>query len=74
MTIDELTTAALQLKLKQRARLAERLLRSLDDLNEDEIQELWVKEALRRKAELDRNPEMAIPGEDVLRALRDRLA
>ena len=32
----------------QRARLAERLLERLDNLQDDELERLWVSEALRR--------------------------
>ena len=73
MTIDELTNAALQLTPKERARLAERLLASLDSPDEPEILDLWVTEALRRNAALDRDPGLARPGEEVLRAARERL-
>ena len=74
MTVEELTNAVLQLTVKERAQLAGQLLKSLDDLSEDEVQELWVREAERRDAEMDRNPTIGRPGEEVLRAARDRLA
>ena len=49
MTDSELVTQqALDLDLKDRARLAERLLESLDGVSEEEIQELWLDEAERR--------------------------
>lgn len=53
MSIDELETEALKLDPKGRARLAERLLASLDELSEDENAALWAEEAARRNAAWD---------------------
>jgi putative addiction module component (TIGR02574 family) len=46
--VELITQQALDLDLKERARLAERLLKSLDGVSEEEIQELWLDEAERR--------------------------
>jgi hypothetical protein len=68
----QIEEAALNLDDRSRARLAEKLLRSLDDLSEEESDALWAEEAKRRDAELDdANP--GRPAEDVLRDLRARL-
>ena len=48
MSIDELEAAALKLEPKARARLAERLLDSLEHLSPDENARLWAEEAQRR--------------------------
>ena len=48
MTISEIEAAALNLDTDLRAALAEKLLRSLEDLSQEEIDRLWVEEALRR--------------------------
>ena len=47
-TVDELTRTALGLSMEDRAVLAERLLASLDDLDERELDRLWAEEAARR--------------------------
>jgi hypothetical protein len=73
MSIDELETEALKLDSSARARLAERLLRSLDELSAAETERLWAEEALRRDAEMDRDPAASRPGDDVLRDARARL-
>lgn len=54
MSIEELEDEALKLDPKNRARLAERLLASLDDLSETESARLWAEEAARRSAVWDR--------------------
>jgi putative addiction module component (TIGR02574 family) len=48
-----LTREALALPAQERARLAELLLSSLDDLPDQEVERLWVTEAQRRAAEID---------------------
>ena len=47
------TREALALPAPERARLAELLLSSLDDLPEQEVERVWVTEAQRRAAEID---------------------
>ena len=74
MTINEVEAAALSLDLSGRAALAEKLLRSLEDLSQEEIEQLWADEALRRDQELDAGTAKARDGEEVLRELRTRLS
>jgi hypothetical protein len=50
MRIEELEAEALKLSLEARARLAERLLESLENLSEEENARLWSAEAERRNA------------------------
>jgi len=52
MTIDELEREALALDPRGRARLAHRLLDSLDELSEAEVEQLWLEESERRLAEV----------------------
>lgn len=47
----EVLRSALSLNLDDRAALAERLLASLDELDEEEAQRLWAEEAQRRLQE-----------------------
>ena len=48
MSIDELEAEALKLAPAARARLAERLLESLETLSDEENARLWAEEARRR--------------------------
>lgn len=72
MTMNEVEAAALALDVAARARLAQRLLHSLEDLSEEEIENLWAEEALRRDGELDAGTAKARGAEDVFRDLRAR--
>ena len=74
MTINEVEAAALSLDLSGQAALAEKLLRSLEDLSQEEIEQLWADEALRRDQELDAGKAKARDGEEVLRELRTRFS
>jgi hypothetical protein len=67
MSINEIEVAALRLRPKDRARLAELLLESLEQLADGEIETLWAEEAIRRDAELDADPTSGRPSADVLR-------
>jgi len=48
MSIDEIESAVLKLAAAERARLAERLLESLEQLSNEENSKLWADEAIRR--------------------------
>lgn len=74
MTIADLEAELLDLAPRERARLAQRLLQSLEALSEQEIEALWLDEADRRDQQLDADPSRAIPGEDVLREARSLLS
>ena len=53
MNLEELKSEALKLAPEARAKLAQILLKSLEDLSEAEIERLWVEEAIRRDEEFD---------------------
>lgn len=74
MTVADLEAKVLELKPKERARLAQRILESLEILSDDEIETLWLEEADRRDQALDADPSRAIPGAEVLREARALLA
>ena len=74
MSIDELEAAVLKLDPKSRARLAGKLLESLDTLSREENEQLWLEEARRRDAELDRDPGAGRPAADVIRDARAKLS
>ncbi|HEY0557767.1 MAG TPA: addiction module protein [Thermoanaerobaculia bacterium] len=74
MTIADLESKILELDPKERARLAQRLLESLEALSEAEVEALWLREADHRDQQLDQDPSRAIPGADVLREARSLLS
>ena len=74
MTIEQVENEALKLKPEARAELAEKLLRSLEDLSDEEIERLWAEEALRRDAELDAGTASIRDAEDVFRDARARIS
>lgn len=57
-----------------RARLAEKLLLSLDAPSEEENLLLWVAEAERRLRSLRAGKAREIPGDDVLRRAREAIS
>ena len=73
MSIEELESAALKLDPKARARLAGRLLESLDDLSPDENARLWAEEAQRRAEAEVAGSLAARPAEDVFRDAQARV-
>jgi putative addiction module component (TIGR02574 family) len=68
----EITKVALSLPPRSRAKLAEKLLASLDDSTQPEIDALWAKEAENRVEELEHGQVKAIPVADVFRKLKIR--
>jgi len=74
MTMEQVESEALKLKPEARAELAEKLLRSLEDLSEEDIERLWAKEAVRRDAELDSGRATMRDAEDVFRGARARFS
>lgn len=73
MTLPELLDEALKLPVSERARLAESLLKSLDEFSEAEHRRLWSDEAARRSVEMDADPSLGRPVAEVLRDARARL-
>jgi hypothetical protein len=73
MTIEELEIEALKLDLTSRAKLASKLLQSLDELSEAVNERLWAEEALRRNEEMEKGVVEGRPAEDVMREARARL-
>lgn len=74
MTIEELEAEALQLHPSLRARLAGKLLHSLEALSEAENEHLWAEEALRRHQELEAGTAVVRSAEEVFRDARTRLS
>jgi putative addiction module component (TIGR02574 family) len=64
---------ALELPIDKRAKLAQRLLESLDDLSEAEAERLWANEAARRAREIDEGKVQLVSSEEFERRMRTRL-
>lgn len=69
----QLESKALKLPAKDRARLAKRLIASLDPEPEEGAEEAWAREIERRVEELRTGKVRARPAEDVLREIRSKL-
>ena len=72
--VEQITEAALSLPSEARALLADRLVESLDPIQDQEIQELWAAEALRRRDEVRSGVVKTIPGSEALERVRRALA
>ena len=70
-TLEEIEAAAMRLTPAERARLAERLLVSLDE--DDEILATWVAEAERRGDAFDRGEMEAIDFDESIARARARI-
>jgi len=69
----ELFDEAISLPVEIRAKLVEKLLRSLNP-SQKEIDKLWAKEAEQRVEEIKSGKVKTIPGERVFKKIRDRLS
>jgi putative addiction module component (TIGR02574 family) len=65
VTTEDLLAAVLKLPLEQRAALADRLLRSLDELPEPERKKLWLDVSERRLQEMREGKVREIPADEV---------
>ena len=73
LTIDQITTEAMQLSVSSRAELAEKLVESLDFSEDDDLQRIWAVEAIRRRDDVRSGRVQTIPGEQVLAEVRQML-
>ncbi len=71
MSVNSIEQEALGLDLKGRARLASILLRSLDDISEEECEKLWAEEASSRLSEMDRGQVAGVPFEKAVSEARE---
>ena len=69
----ELESEAMKLSRRQRARLAQRLISSLDQEVDAHAERLWLAEAERRLADLTSGKVAASPAERVLKKVRAAL-
>jgi putative addiction module component (TIGR02574 family) len=69
----ELESKALRLPRRERARLAQRLISSLDAEADADVDKLWLQEAERRLDELKSGKVAGIPAQKVIRKARSTL-
>ena len=73
MSIDEFEAEALKLAPTVRARLAAKLLESLEALSDEENLRLWAEEAQRRDEACEATGASGHPAEEIFRDARSRL-
>ncbi len=73
MKLDEVEAEALQLEPSARARLATKLLASLEALADDDNLRLWAEEAERRDADWEASGQPGHAATEVFREARARL-
>lgn len=73
MDRQSLEVEALNLPPEDRAKLAQRLLLSLETLAEEELEQQWLIEADRRARELDRMEVQPVSADEVRRKARELL-
>ena len=71
--LKELTAKAMALPAKDRAELAELLIQSLEEQDDEAIKSAWLAEISRRDHEIRPGAPVNKPADQVLRAARDQL-
>jgi putative addiction module component (TIGR02574 family) len=69
----EIQQSALELDAKHRADLAKRLIDSLDQQIDDDIEQAWIDEIEKRKAEIKSGKVTPISGQEVHKTARNIL-
>jgi len=70
LTIEQIAEAALSLPNEARARLADRLVESLDPIEAGHIHQLWAAEAKHRLDDVRSGRVKTIPGKEALAKVR----
>lgn len=71
ISVEKLTEEMLALPSDARALLADRLVESLDPINDESIRALWVAEAIRRRDEVRSGAAQTISAEVILAEARN---
>lgn len=71
LTIAQLAEEALALPASARAELVDRLVESLDPVEDVSFRQLWAAEALRRRDEVRSGRVQTIPGDLAIRSARE---
>ncbi len=69
----EIQNSALELDEKHRAELAKNLINSLDEQIDEDIEQAWIDEIKRRKAEIISGKIYSISGQEVHKTARELL-
>ncbi|MBL7177858.1 MAG: addiction module protein [Desulfobacteraceae bacterium] len=70
---EEVTSKAMTLPPENRAELAELLIQSLDEKEDEEVRSAWLSEIRRRDQEIRSGASVTKPAEQVLREAREEL-
>jgi hypothetical protein len=73
--MERLALELLGLPAASRARLAEQLIKSLENEEyqpQEEVDRRWLETVKRREAEIDEGKDVLIPGDEVLQRLREK--
>jgi putative addiction module component (TIGR02574 family) len=73
MKIAEIEKEVLHLPASERARIAQKLLISLENLSQPELDQLWLDEAERRAADIDQGKVQLVSADEVSRKARTLL-
>lgn len=73
MKTEDIEKEALRLPKQKRAELAERLLISLEDVSDENVEDAWLRAARVRAEELDAGAVKPISGEEMDRRVRELL-
>jgi hypothetical protein len=71
-TIEKIALELLGLPAESRALLAEKLIESLDEKQDKNVEALWIKEAKRRSREIKSGKVKCKPAKEILRGARLR--
>jgi putative addiction module component (TIGR02574 family) len=72
--LEELNKELLSLPRKERADLALRLIRSLEDGIEQDVDAYWREELVRRSRQIESGEAETIPAEEVMKKIGEHLA
>ena len=73
MTVQHIEKQLLKLDANSRAKLASKLLSSLDELSEEENEKIWAQEAFRRHKDLVRGKAKSLSIDVALKSARAQL-
>ena len=71
---DQVAADAMKLPLRDRVKLAQQLVSTLDEVSETQVEELWLTEAKRRLEELHTGQVAGIDANEAFRRVREDLA
>ena len=74
MTVEQLTEAVLSWPREARALLADRLVESLDPVEDEHLRQVWAAEARRRRDEVRNGTVKTVPGDEAMARVRQSLA